>query len=263
MAVPRRTREPKGGKGALTGPCAFRIGYICLLICLTSGLGMMPSWAAAARMDEKQIARLCDNAAQAASRETGVPLEILLAITRTETGRVRDGATQPWPWAVNMEGRGVWFDTKAEALMYVFDFFKTGARSFDIGCFQINYRWHGARFDSIEEMFDPFENAFYAATFLSKLHQETGDWDQAVGRFHSRTAVHADRYMVRFESVVDELGQAAASGKQEDKSPQALVRQNGFSLLKPGSTSGIASLVPLQSETQTLPMIDLQKGAGG
>lgn len=205
---------------------------------------------------------VCDAAAREAANETGVPLDVLMAITRTETGRTSGGATRPWLWTVNIEGRGDWFDTKSDALTYVFNHFKAGARSFDIGCFQINYRWHGAYFTSIEEMFDPLSNARYAASFLRALFDESGNWTVAAGAFHSRTAVHADRYMVRFGSMLAELD------SQEDKEPAQFSssrvnrRDNSFPLLQQGHTSGIASLVPLSSVEGVRPVIDLSSGGG-
>src|SRR5699024_6482524 len=96
-----------------------------------------------------------DRAARQAARAHDVPLDVLRAISRAETGRPRQGGLQPWPWTVNMEGRGRWFDNADAARAYVFAHFKAGARSFDVGCFQINYRWHGDAFRSIDEMFDP------------------------------------------------------------------------------------------------------------
>ena len=137
---------------------------------------------------------LCEAAAKQAAQETGVPFEVLSAITRAETGRSEQ---RPWPWTVNMEGRGIWFGSQSQALRYVFNHFKSGARVFDVGCFQINYKWHGASFSSIEEMFDPTENARYAAEFLRKLHDEFGDWPQAVGAYHSRTQKRAAAYLAR------------------------------------------------------------------
>ena len=98
--------------------------------------------------------KLCDRAARAAAQAGGVPLDVLQAIARTETGRSGESGLQPWPWTVNMEGIGKWFATEDEARAYVFAHFKRGARSFDVGCFQINYRWHGEAFRSIDEMFD-------------------------------------------------------------------------------------------------------------
>ena len=148
---------------------------------------------------------LCDDAARTASYESGVPLAVLQAITRTETGRTTNEGVQPWPWTVNMEGRGVWLESRNEAELFVYDHFKTGSRSFDVGCFQINYRWHGANFSSIEEMFDPLANARYAALFLKSLFKESGSWNSAVGAFHSRTATYADRYMVRFGEILSNI----------------------------------------------------------
>ena len=77
-----------------------------------------------------------------------------------------------------------------------------GRTSFDVGCFQINYRWHGARFASLEEMLEPAANARYAARFLSDLHEETGTWTAAAGAYHSRTERHARRYRARFREIL-------------------------------------------------------------
>lgn len=213
-------------------------------------------------INSTKIDSVCDAAARDAAEETGVPLDVLMAITRTETGRTINGTTQPWPWTVNMEGRGDWFDTKAEALSYVFDHFKSGARSFDIGCFQINYRWHGSYFASIEEMFNPLSNARYAASFLRTLFDESGNWTVAAGAFHSRTAVHADRYMVRFGSMLAEVDlQDIAESAQRSPSSRDH-RINNFPLILQGNPVGLASLVPLSTEEGVRPMIDLTTDGG-
>ena len=102
------------------------------------------AWAMAAGAGTHSV---CDRAAVRAANQHGVPLDILRAITRVETGRA-EGArgVQPWPWTVNMEGKGKWFQTRDEALSYVFKHFKRGARSFDVGCFQINFNGTGRHF---------------------------------------------------------------------------------------------------------------------
>ena len=81
-------------------------------------------------------ARVCDWAAQRAARESGVPVQILRAITRTETGRTFGGTFGPWPWTVNHAGRGLWFEQRAEAFGYIAAAQRDGARNFDVGCFQ-------------------------------------------------------------------------------------------------------------------------------
>jgi len=55
----------------------------------------------------------------------------MLAISLTETGKNIGGTLSPWPWTVNMEGAGVWFETQQEALAYVNAHFARGARSFE------------------------------------------------------------------------------------------------------------------------------------
>ena len=153
---------------------------------------------AAATLDPAKSA-LCYDAISRASTRSGTPPDVMLAISLTETGKSLGGQIQPWPWTVNMEGKGLWFETRAEAEAYVKREFARGARSFDVGCFQINYKWHHQHFRSIEDMFDPQVNAAYAARFLNSLHRETGDWSRAAGAYHSRTRKYAERYRTRFD----------------------------------------------------------------
>ncbi len=148
---------------------------------------------------------ICDRAARQAAQREGVPLNVLRAITRVETGRTRSGQLEPWPWTINVRGKGYWFASEAEAKTYVFNIFKAGERSFDIGCFQVNYHWHGRAFSSIEEMFDPGANAAYAARFLNQLYTELGNWTAAVGAYHSRTRELAHAYTVRYKTVLAQL----------------------------------------------------------
>ncbi len=154
----------------------------------------------AAASQSGDFAALCEAAAERVAKETDVPVSVLKAISLNETGRKRDGQFRPWAWTVNMEGKGHWFDTLDEARAYVFKEFKRGARSFDVGCFQINYKWHGQAFSSIDEMFDPLANGRYAAKFLRELFQEKGSWREAAGAYHSRTPKYADKYAQRFAS---------------------------------------------------------------
>ncbi|MCV2881812.1 transglycosylase SLT domain-containing protein [Actibacterium sp. XHP0104] len=189
----------------------------------------------------------CETAALNASRKTGVPLSVLRAISLVETGRSRAGETRPWPWTVNMEGKGVWFDERAKAENYVLASYRKGARSFDVGCFQLNYRWHGQHFASITEMFDPQANADYAARFLQELYQEKGNWSTAAGAYHSRTPTYANRYRKKFDEYFAALSDQPTPPAIE---PVAVSRQNRYPLLRDGQTpGGLGSLVPLGGAT--------------
>ncbi len=195
------------------------------------------------------ISVICDSAARIASESTGVPISVLRAISLTETGRKSGGVFEPWPWTVNMEGKGVWFDNRHEALDYVGKNFDRGARSFDVGCFQLNYKWHGQAFSSIEEMFDPEINATYAANFLLDLYREKGNWPDAAGAYHSRTPKYAQRYIRRFKSLLADMSDAppaAPLSTEPFENPLTiadpkLARINRFPLLQ-GNGAAHASL---------------------
>ncbi len=157
--------------------------------------GMLIAWAGASSSD----ASICDAAAQRASAKTGVPVDVMLTITRLETGR--GSKADPWPWTVNHAGNGSWFNTEDDARSYVFSKVKRGVSNIDIGCFQINYRWHAEGFRSLDDMFDPDLNALYAAEFLTRLYGEFGNWTDAAGAYHSRTPEFANRYLSRFREL--------------------------------------------------------------
>lgn len=180
---------------------------------------------------------LCDAAARQASAEHDVPLELLRAIARAETGRQQDGALQPWPWAVNEGGKGHWFVSLAAAETHADATIAAGATNIDIGCFQLNYRWHGHAFRSVADMFDPLGNARHAAGFLAQLYRETGDWRLAAGAYHSRTPALAERYAARIDRL---LGAPPALAPPAPK----VANDNTFPLLRLGAVGAPGSLMP-------------------
>jgi|GEM_PF-4646515 len=117
----------------------------------------------------------------------GIPKGLLSAIARLESGRKTSiyKDTVPWPWVINANGQGQFFDSKDEAVGAVKKLVRGGMRNIDIGCMQINYHHHGHKFASIASMFEPQHNVEYGAKFLKALRQEHGSWTQAVGRYHS------------------------------------------------------------------------------
>lgn len=203
------------------------------VIWLLFSAGLHPSGAVGSPM------RSCEVAAAKAARDHQVPADVLHAISRTETGRAWQGRFGPWAWTVNMEGRGHWFESRSAALEFVRNNMKRGARSFDVGCFQINYKWHHEGFVSLEQMFDPDPNAAYAATYLKKLKQEMGSWEKAAGAYHSRTEKHASRYRKVFRAHLAEVRVADIAVLPSVARARHLARrENRFELFSQDSGQG-------------------------
>jgi hypothetical protein len=159
--------------------------------------------------DSEAGAEICERAILEGARAEGVPEGVLHAISLTETGRPTGGRLRPWPWAINREGQGFWFASREQAMAFAAESLAAGRRSFDVGCFQINYHWHGHNFPSLEAMFDPDTGADYAARFLQSLHAERGNWSAAAGAYHSQTPARANVYRARFDRIIAGLNGGA------------------------------------------------------
>ena len=145
------------------------------------------------------------------------PDKLLPAIARVESGRL-DPVTsrvRPWPWTINVEGTGAFFQTKAEAVAAVQGLQARGIRSIDVGCMQVNLLHHPNAFHGLEQAFDPAENARYATGFLSALFRQTGSWGLATAWYHSQDPERGEDYQRRvFGRVMAPMGAAtgAATG---------------------------------------------------
>ncbi len=124
---------------------------------------------------------VCERYMAAAARRHGVPLPVLYAVGRTESGR--DGRLHPW--TLNVRGRSVYAKSRGEALSIARSLAASGERMFDIGCMQLNYHYHRAAFGSLWEMLDPARNVDYAARFLERLYRRHGNWTLAAARYHA------------------------------------------------------------------------------
>ncbi|WP_454288167.1 transglycosylase SLT domain-containing protein [Rhizobium arsenicireducens] len=123
----------------------------------------------------------CESEIQAAAAKYAIPEGILYSVGLTETGR--KGSLQPF--AMNVEGKSMFFDSEAEALHAFIEARRQGSKLIDVGCMQINQHFHGENFPSVQAMFNPRANVEYAARFLRNLHDRHETWTMAVARYHA------------------------------------------------------------------------------
>ena len=123
----------------------------------------------------------CEGEMVRAAQARAIPLNVLYAVGLAETGR--RGRLQPFD--MNIDGRPVHPETLDSALASFSRARARGARSIDLGCLQINYRWHRNAFRDVAAMFEPTANVDYAAKFLWELRRREGSWTLAVARYHA------------------------------------------------------------------------------
>jgi hypothetical protein len=158
------------------------------------------------------VNQVCRQAISAAERSHGIPSHLLAAIARVESGR-RDeasGSFNPWPWTINADGQGSFYDNKPQAVMAALAMRPHVARSIDVGCMQISLTMHPDAFPDMMTAFDPASNADYGARFLVQLYGKSNSWTRAVEMYHSATPDIGQDYGRKVYAVLPEEQKMAA-----------------------------------------------------
>ena len=139
---------------------------------------------------------LCLKEAVRLEKKERIQTNLLSAIALVESGKFskQHPTGVAWPWTVSAEGKGKFYPSKQDALAAILELQKKGVENIDVGCMQINLKYHPTAFASTEEALDPSKNVAYAAGFLKKNYQETNSWGEAATRYHSKTAYKAYKY---------------------------------------------------------------------
>jgi soluble lytic murein transglycosylase-like protein len=116
-----------------------------------------------------------------------IPRNTLYSIALKESGKKhsKHKIAVIWPWTVNVEGTGYFFNTKKEAILFVKRQIIMAKESIDVGCMQINLKHHLGAFDSLNQAFDPKYNVEYGAKFLKAKYEQLGSWHKAIAHYHS------------------------------------------------------------------------------
>ena len=108
-----------------------------------------------------------------ASQATGVPVQLLVAISRVESSH--------HPWALNIDGQAVYPRSREEAE----EILKKAPDNVDIGHMQVNYRIWGKRLGLTKaQLLDPHISAWAGAVILRYYLTQYSFWE-AIGRYHS------------------------------------------------------------------------------
>ncbi|MBN9079911.1 MAG: transglycosylase SLT domain-containing protein [Rhizobiales bacterium] len=152
-----------------------------LLVPLALAFIFSSSAALQAQINAPATAATCEREMLRASQKYKVPLAVLYAVGLTETGK--KGSMQPY--AMNVDGKAIFSRSLVEAQSKFQGFLNSGAKFIDVGCMQINHRFHGKQFRSLAHMFNPPDNVDYAARFLVELKAREQTWTMAVARYNA------------------------------------------------------------------------------
>lgn len=148
----------------------------------------------------------CARLAAEAGAAEGIPDGLMPAIALVESGHSDgQGGRSPWPWTLNRGGESHYLDSKEEALAKLDEILAGGTTNVDLGCMQLNWRWHGQSFSGPDEMLDPVANTAYAARFLKELHAQLGSWELATAAYHSTDPDRGTAYLARVAAAQSAL----------------------------------------------------------
>ena len=145
---------------------------------------------------------VCSLAADVVEEEYQIKKSLLHTIASVESGRWDKAKNKrvSWPWTVHANGIGYYFNTKKEAVDAVKSMQDQGMTNIDVGCMQINLKYHGHNFKNLEDAFDPHNNVTYSAKFLKKLHVKTKSWQKSAMQYHSKNWRKGTNYKNRLEN---------------------------------------------------------------
>jgi len=165
---------------------------------LVAGATLMQSITVAA-LDELPVAYVV------VAKAANVPADILYAVALAESGRSYKGVLLPWPWTLNIEGQSIYCRSQSEAIVMAVEAINH-KQLVDLGLTQVNWRWHQQRFSRVDDALVPMLNLKAGASILREQYEISGDWWQAVGRYHDpgqddESLVSAEHYRQRVKRL--------------------------------------------------------------
>ncbi|HDG1673109.1 TPA: transglycosylase SLT domain-containing protein [Kluyvera cryocrescens] len=188
----------------------------------------------------------------------GIPPEALYSVSLTETSMAPGSIAsimskkgkkagvpsvmRPWPWTINVAGKGYRYSSRLEAWQALQVFMKSyPLKRIDVGLVQVNLGWNGHHFASTWDAFDPYTNLNAAATILHECWERNpGSWLNAAGCYHHPAGGQAaDRYKGIVKRHLARLNTTSppVSVSQPVAAPQAvavLTPEPGFVWTEPG-----------------------------
>lgn len=154
-----------------------------------------------------------------------VPAESLYSLALTESSRHLSYGERPWPWTINVAGKGYRYETREAAWQALLQFIRRyPLKHIDVGIAQVNLGWNGHLFMSFYDAFEPYTNLRVAANILRTCYDASpGSWIKAAGCYHHPAGGKAAAtYIAIVRRKLDTLApvQLNVSGQPRMSAPQ-------------------------------------------
>lgn len=178
-----------------------------LISIMTMTVLLSPLSAIAALDPEIRESKKCSNLFTYFEKKYNLPKDTLHSISLQETRKRHEHFefNLVWPWTVNVNGKGYHFKTKDQAIKFTQGQIDAGMQSIDVGCMQINLKFHPDAFSSLEQAFSPRRNVAYGARFLKDKYAQYGNWDKAIGSYHSATHSRSTKYSNKVKKLAKDM----------------------------------------------------------
>ena len=168
-------------------------------------------------INTKAISALCEKNFTIEEKVSGIPKHLLHAISLKETGRWDQKAKKSfvWPWTVTSGKWSHYFESKENAIRAVNHLKTRNIENIDVGCMQINLKYHPNAFKTLDDAFNPKLNIKYGAKYLKELYLQKKSWSQAVSFYHSSNLVRGGKYKRKVITLWGRTRIEAANKKRE------------------------------------------------
>jgi hypothetical protein len=143
---------------------------------VTSAISAIPATAQA------QDGISCPQLIASTEAKRQIPRGLLMAIAVTESGV--NGV--PNPHAMNIAGKTYHARDLEDMAQVISNNWSKGVRSIDVGCMQINLKYHGQKFARLTDLLHSPTNVDYGASYLIKLAIDRGSWREGVMDYHNK-----------------------------------------------------------------------------
>jgi hypothetical protein len=114
-------------------------------------------------------------------------------------------AGRPWPWTLNVAGRGYFFKSREGAYRAITYLLSQDRCDFDVGLLQINWCYHHQSFASPWDALKPSTNIQVAESILNENYRKTHSVAEVVAYYHSANPEPGREYLARFVRHLDQL----------------------------------------------------------